>query len=51
MSNHHFDNKDTIQTYMGRCIRTKMSLGSTRSESFSACFMEYKCKKQKKQLK
>lgn len=49
-TSHHFDNRDTIKSYMGRCMPTKMSNGYSRSQAFTICHTEFKHKKQNKQL-
>ena len=49
--NHHFNNRDSIKTYMCRCLSTKLNSGLSRTESFTICHKEYRNKKQKAQLK
>ena len=48
-NNHHFNDKDNVNTWMKRCVSTKMNNGNDRLHSFSICISEYKFKKQKKQ--
>ena len=48
---HHFIQWDDINSYLKRCIPSKMSENVNRSHAISICLSEYRYKKQKKQMK
>ena len=50
-SNHHFNERDTINTYMSRCIHRNMKNGLERWKAHSICMTEFKVKKINKLMK
>lgn len=49
-TNHHFNERDNINTYMSRCIFRNMQSGMERWKAYSICHVEFKIKKQKKSM-
>ena len=48
--NHHFEDTDNINSYMIRCLNSKMATGMERNHAIGVCHSEFKHKKQKKQM-
>ena len=49
-TNHHFNDRDTINSYMGRCIHRIMQNGLERWKAHSICMQEFKSKYIKKNM-